>query len=261
MARKVCTLALIVLLNALAGCGDPNMGMGQRIPEDPRPVTRSVPAGVGEADIVTELEASRQAYRTALEQLVVYYSRAGNNTKLQWANKELDAVRVMPKYHYIPEVIDKPINLKATTPIPAADDLYYDALDYAKKAGRIRGLKNRNLLRLALEKYNRLIREHETSDKIDDAAFNAGVINEEFKDYSIALVYFQRAYYWDPDTVNPARFRAARILDRNMHRYAEALELYQQAVATEGRRDKNRQWKDFAEKRIRGLQKLEEGES
>jgi tetratricopeptide (TPR) repeat protein len=220
-----------------------------------------VPVGVGEADLVTEVESNRRAYRTGLEQLVAYYSRAGNNTKYEWAIKELDALKVMPKYNYIPEVIDKPINLKATTPIPAADDLYYDALDYERKAGRIRGLKNQNLLRLALEKYNRLIREHDTSDKIDDAAFNAGVINEEFKDYSIALVYFQRAYYWDPDTANPARFRAARILDRNMHRYSEALELYQQAVATEGRRDQNRQWKDFAEKRIRDLQKLEEGES
>ena len=112
---------------------------------------------------------------------------------------------------------------------------------------------------MALEKYNELIRKHPSSDKIDDAAYNAGVIQEYFKDYSIALLYYKRAFQWDPDTIHPARFRAARVLDKNLHRNAEALQLYQQAVKIEGQYEKYREWREYAERRIRELQKIDEG--
>jgi tetratricopeptide (TPR) repeat protein len=113
---------------------------------------------------------------------------------------------------------------------------------------------------LALAKYNDVIKKYPSSDKIDDAAYNAGVIYEYFKDYSIALLYYKRAFQWDPDTIYPARFRAARVLDKNLHRNDEALQLYQQAVKTEGQYEKYREWKEFAIKRIRELQKLDEGQ-
>ena len=108
---------------------------------------------------------------------------------------------------------------------------------------------------MALTKFEQLITKYPSSDKIDDAAYQAGEISEYFKDYSIALDYYQRAYSWDPDTPNPARFRAAKILDKHMHRNAEALELYKKAIEVEGRFGKNREWKDFAEERIEELQK------
>jgi len=77
-------------------------------------------------------------------------------------------------------------------------------------------------------------------------------------DYEIAITSFKRAFQWDPDTPHPARFSAARILDQRLHRNAEALQLYQQAVKIEGQFDKYRKWREFAEKRIRELQKLDE---
>jgi tetratricopeptide (TPR) repeat protein len=178
--------------------------------------------------------------------------------KLEWAKKELAALNTSPKYHYIIEANIAPANLKVSASIPDADDLYYDALRLDKDAGTLPILKNQNQLRLALEKYNDLIKKHPSSDKIDDAAYKAGVIYEYFKDYSIALLYFKRAFQWDPDTIYPARFRAARILDKNLHRNAEALQLYQQAVKIEGQFDKYREWREFAEKRIRELQKVDE---
>ncbi len=48
------------------------------------------------------------------------------------------------------------------------------------------------------------------------------------------------------------------MLDKNLHRNAEALKLYQEAVQTEGRFDKYREWKEFAERRIREMQKLDQ---
>ena len=264
MARKVCTTVVIVLLSVFVGCQSPDSGRGQLVPHDARTIGPATVVNIGtmsETDIVEQMTTNRQAYLKGLELLVGYYTKAGNNLKLQWAEKELAALKTMPKYNYIIDAIIAPANLKVSASIPEADYLYSDGLELEKKAGPlgpIPHLKNSNLLRLALGKYNQVIREHPTSDKIDDAAFKAGVIYEYFKDYTIAVLYYKRAFQWDPDTIHPARFRAARVLDKNMHENAEALKLYQQAVKIEGRFDKNRQWKEYAERRIRELQKIDE---
>jgi tetratricopeptide (TPR) repeat protein len=163
----------------------------------------------------------------------------------------------MPKYKYIIEAEGAPQNLKVSASIPEADVLYYEAEGIDKAAGRLPVLKNKNQLRIALAKYDEVIRKYPASDKIDDAAYNAGVIYEYFKDYSIALLYYKRTFQWDPETPHPARFRAARILDQRLHRKDEALQLYQQAVKIEGQFDRYREWREFAERRIRELQKLD----
>jgi tetratricopeptide (TPR) repeat protein len=263
MARNVCTGVLIILLSVLVGCQGVDKGRGQRLPQDRRqtygPASVVNIADTSEADLVEQMSVNRQAYRQGLELLAGYYTRTGNNMKLEWAQKELAALNSMPKYNYIIEANVAPQNLKVSASIPEADDIYYEAAELDKGAGTLPILKNENQLRLALEKYNEVIRKYPSSDKIDDAAYNAGVIYEYFKDYSIALLYYKRTFQWDPDTPYPARFRAARVLDKNLHRNAEALQLYQQAVKTEGQFEKYREWRDYAEKRIRELQKIDEG--
>lgn len=263
MARNVCTGVLIILLSVLVGCQDVDRGRGQLVPQGRRqalgPASVVNIADTSEADIVEQMSVNRQAYRQGLELLAGYYMRTGNNMKLEWAQKELAALNTMPKYNYIIEANVAPANLKVSASIPEADDIYYEAVELDKEAGTLPILKNENQLRLALEKYNEVIKKYPSSDKIDDAAYNAGVIYEYFKDYSIALLYYKRAFQWDPDTIYPARFRAARVLDKNLHRNAEALQLYQQAVKTEGQFEKYREWRDYAEKRIRELQKVDEG--
>lgn len=265
MARIACIGILVVLLNVLVGCQNVDRGRGQIVPTNTRqslgPGSVVNIADTSEVDIVEQMAVNRQAYRQGLELLVGYYTRTGNNMKLEWAKKELAALNTMPKYNYIIEAIVASANLKVSDSIPDADDLYYDAQQLDKDAGALPILKNENQLRLALEKYNELIRKYPSSDKIDDSAYNAGVIYEYFKDYSIALLYYKRAYQWDPETIHPARFRAARVLDKNLHRNAEALQLYQQAVKIEGQYEKYREWKEFAERRIRELQKIDESGS
>ena len=262
MARIACTVVLIVLLSVSVGCRGVDEGRGQRLPASP--TQRYGPAAVvnvadkSEVDLVEDMAVSRQAYRQGLALLVAYYTRTGNNMKLQWAQKELDAFNTMAKYEYIvgPEVLGR--NLRPTASIPAADDLFYEGEAFEKKAGPLPLLKDENSLRLALQKYNEVVKQFPTSDKIDDAAYKAGTIYEYFQDYSIALLYYQSAFQWDPDTTYPARFRAARVLDKDLHRNAEALKLYQEAVQTEGRFEKYREWREFAERRIREMQKLDQ---
>lgn len=263
MARNVCTVVLIIMMSVLVGCQGVDKGRGQIVPQGRRqalgPASVVNIADTSEADLVEQMAVNRQAYRQGLELLAGYYMRTGNNMKLEWAQKELASLNSMPKYNYIIEANVAPANLKVSASIPEADDLFYEAEETDKAAGALPLLKDENQLRLALEKYNEVIRKYPASDKIDDSAYNAGVIYEYFKDYSIALLYYKRTFQWDPETPHPARFRAARILDKNLHRHAEALQLYQQAVKTEGQLEKYREWRDFAEKRIRELQKVDEG--
>lgn len=268
MARIVLTWALIGLLTVVIGCQPSNPGSSQIIPSSPSQTVMSASvvdfSDTSEADLVEKMAISREAYRQGLEVLEAYYGRVGNYQKQQWARRELQSYDTMTKYTYIlgPEFTMQ--DRKPIASIPEADRLYLEAEAFEKQAGFLPVLdlpilKDENSLRLALSKYNQLIKMYPTSDKIDDAAYKAGVIYEYFKDYSIALLYYQSTYEWDPDGIYPARFRAARLLDKELYRKDEAVQLYQQAIKTEGRYEKYREWREFAQKRINQLQRLDEG--
>ncbi len=208
-----------------------------------------------------EFGRSREDYEKGLEQLVGYYSRTGNNMKLDMARKELSSHQRMLKYKYILGATTP--DLEAKNPVSEADDLFYATQRLQKEATPLGGgpILDKNKLRLALQKYDQLIRDYSTSDKIDEAAFQSGFILEGFGEYVLALDFYKNAFKWDPQTRNPARFKAAYILDKYLHRYGEALVLYQEALKTEAMFDQHRQWKVYAEGRIRDLQKLDEGQN
>ncbi len=260
MSRAILTVLLIVLLNVLVGCEGMDSGRGQVVPAGAKEFsgTGSV-AGVAtaaEADIVEQVSINRQAYRRYLGLLVEHYTKSGNNMKLMWAEKELAGLDAVVQYNYIVEASLAGPNLKAVASIAEADYMYDDAWRTEKKARGLIIIVDENLLRVALDKYNQLIKRHPSSNKIDDAAFRAAGIYEHFQDYSIAALYYQRASQWDPDTVHPAAFKAAYNLDRRLHRRAEALELYQQAVKNE---NLSINYRAFAEKRIKELTRSDQG--
>ena len=270
MARRACTWAIIGLLTVCIGCQPSNTGRSQIIPSSPdRTITTASVVDISdtsEADLVEKMAVSREAYRQGLEMMEAYYSRVGNYEKQQWVRRELQSFDTMTKFDYI---LSPEITMPSRRPVasfPEADRLYIEAEAFEKRAGFLPVLdlpilKDENSLRLALSKYNQIIKNYPSSDKIDDAAYKAGVVYEYFKDYSIALLYYQSAYEWDPDGLYPARFRAARLLDKQLYRKDEALQLYQQAIKTEGRYERYREWREFAEKRIKELQRLDEGQS
>ena len=100
-----------------------------------------------------------------------------------------------------------------------------------------------------------MIRKEPTSDKIGEAALRAAGICEYFSHFTIAVLYYQRAYQWDPENTYPARFKAAYILDKRMARRMEALELYRQSVELE---KLSRDYKGFAVRRIKELTRMDE---
>jgi len=251
MARAILTALLIVLLNVLVGCKGADSGQSQLVPTA---VKEAIGPGeqageAGENDLVEQMVVNRRAYRQSIEQLVEHYNKAGDNMKYTWAQRELSAIDAMPQYNYIIEAGVAGPDLKVGTRIPEADYMYMDAERLDKKARMLMVVSNEDMLREALDKYNEVIRKHPTSDRIDDAAYQAAEIYEYFKDYTIAILYYQRCYQWNPDTTYPARFRAAFILDRRLHRIAEALEAYKEVVKTAN----DHYQKKYAEKRIKEI--------
>ncbi len=262
MTRTVIIATSLLLLVGTVGCPPSDRGLAQRLPQR---TIYAAPANNGsgevvgstdEIDLVEQVATYRRSYRRSLELLVQHYTVVGDNRKLGWAKEELRSLDRMPQYRYIIDAEVMPANLSATARIPKADELYLDAVETHRQAQPIGILKDEEQLRVALEKYNQLIRQYPTSDKIDDAAYRAADIYEYFNDFEIALLYYQRAYQWDPDTPYPARFHAASILDKKLHRRGEALEIYQDAVLREG--DRYDEWKMYGERRIKELSSSEE---
>jgi len=257
MTRIVTTAAAICLLTIAAGCQS-NTGRSAQLPQRGNPSLNPAepaplpdPSSSDQIDLVEQLTTNRQAYRRSLQSLIQHYDAMGDNEKATWAKDELTALDRIPMYRYIIEA-DMPATLKATARIPAADELYNEAARLERSAGPLSApiLKDEEVLRAALAKYAEVIRKYPTSDKIDDAAYAMGRIQDYFKDYTLALVSFQRAYQWDATTPYPARFRAAGILDRKLHRRNEALVLYQEALIKESSFD---EYRIPAERRVKEL--------
>lgn len=257
MARITCIAFLVVMLNLMVGCNESNTGKGQMI----APVAKSAMAPMLEAadadevDLVEGMATHRKAYRQALETLVSHYESMGNYMKFKWAEKELQAFDEMPQYKYIIEAAVAGPDLRASATIPEADELYNEAEELYKEAKKLLVLKDKDLLYLALDRYNQVFRKYPTSDKIDDAAFQAGAIYEYFKDWSIAALYYQRTYQWDPATPHIARYKRAYILDNKLSNKAEALELYKEALEKDVVEGRYEVWKAYAERRVAALSK------
>jgi len=234
MARFILTANLLALLITVYGCAESNSGRGQLIAEGTKRTTDRhaviEAAQDKEVDIIEDMSMHRRAYRQSLEALIKHYRNTGDYMKREWARKEMASLDAIPQYNYIIEAGIAGPDLRAGEEIPEADDLYYAGQVVEDDARKLVLFKSSEKLRLALDKYNQVIRQYPTSDKIDDAAYRAGRIYEGFKDYSIAVLYYQRAYQWDPETVYPARYAAARLLDDKLLRRDEALELYSQAL-------------------------------
>lgn len=253
MAKTILTFVLVVFLHTLAGCYEVDSGQSQLLSSKFKTTPKEVlQTGAGEADVIEQVALNRQAYRNSLESLIAHYSMTGNNMMLKWAENELNQFDRMPKYNYIIEAGTARPGLKASTSITEANYLYADAVRLENKARGLLIVVDENLLRVVLGRYNELIKKYPSSDKIDNAAYRAAGIYEHFKDYTIALLYYQRAYQWEPQTTQPARFRAARILDQHMSRKAEALELYKEAIKQENLSEDN---KEYVKRRIASITK------
>jgi tetratricopeptide (TPR) repeat protein len=252
MSRKVFVGAVLLFAVLIFGCFEQEVKDDPRFRADPAQAEKvtgegfAVP-GAEEIDLVEDMTGRRNSYRASLKALIDFYEASGDATKLAWAQREY---ALMPQYRYLMPGEALKADLQATDSIEVADELYAEALTLYKEAGGLLIIVDEEKLRVSLSKFNLLIENYPSSDKIDDAAYKAGRIYNYFQDYEIAAVYFQRAFQWDKNTPYPARFRAAYILDRRLNMKVEALVLYQLSLEKESRYEDNA---EFARRRVRNL--------
>ncbi len=234
------SVVLVFLVLVLTGCNEERFMVEKPGPDVFEQMT---PSAAAEVALAEEVIAKRMAYRKELEKIKSFYEQSGNQLKLEWVNRELASLDSAPRYRYIIQAEVAGDKLAAKDSIPKADILYNDAKEIYKSTdlfplpgSRIITqdiLISRKRMQQALNKCNDLIKEYPTSDKIDDAAFMAGEIHEFFKDYSIAVLYYKRAFQWDPQTPYPARYRAAKLLDYELFERDQALQLYRESLQKE----------------------------
>jgi tetratricopeptide (TPR) repeat protein len=231
----------------LAGCNEERFMVPKPAPQVFEQMT---PSAAEEVALAEEVTAKRLAYRKELEKIKSYYEQSGNQLKIEWVNRELASIDAAPRYSYILQAEVAGDKLVAKDSIPKADILYKEALDIYNRTDVIFPIPlfvkhddlalqhptlyvSKKKLQRALNKCNELIKEYPASDKIDDAAYLAGEIHEWFKDYSIAALYYKRAFQWDSQTPYPARYRAANLLDYQLYERDKALLLYRESLQKE----------------------------
>lgn len=246
-------MALAVVL-VISGCGSSQSGEAQTVvnPEEKNFYDKAKLDVVDpqEIDLVEQMASLRTEYYEALKDLNKYYISTGNYTKTQWSNKEIEGFNNAPQYTYVSPAQIADVKPGKQVTIPEATNLFREATQIYDKADRIAILPDKEGLRLALSKFNQVIAKYPNSDVVDDAAYEAGTIYEKFKDYDIALYYFQKALEWNPEMKYPVRFRIAYLLDRKFGMSNDALPYYKSSMELEKSYTQNY---EFAAKRVEEL--------
>ncbi len=182
-----------------------------------------------EVDLVERLVTERDRYLESLKRLRAHYERTGNVEKLTRVEHELDGMGKVLTFRYLLDAEVPPADLRPTESIAAADEAYIKAYDLLRRGGHgVPALYREDLMVQSLKAFRGLIAQYPTSDKIDDAAFYCGEIHKEYfpNQETIAVLWYERAFAWDPATPHPARFQAAVLYDYRLYNRARALELY-----------------------------------
>jgi tetratricopeptide (TPR) repeat protein len=195
--------------------------------------TALMAAGSEEVDLVETMAGYRNSYRASLEQMKKYYQAIGDDTKRVWAEKELKSLDSIPWYRYLSPGDTATAGMYPSDAIPAADALYAEGVKLYKSAKALIVFTDKKKMQQALRKFEEVFQKYPTSDKIDDAVYKAARIYEHFKDYEIAVLYYQRNFQWNPNTKYSSRYKAATLLDYKLRKRKEALPIYQESLKKE----------------------------
>lgn len=210
-------------------------------------------ADAREVDLVEELIAHRNDYDRSLRRLHAYYGARGYVRKADWAAFEIKGFRNIKQFRYLLDAEVASDSLRAAESIPEADSLFAQAQKLMRSGGHgVPALYREDRMVQAANTFRRLIEQHPSSDKIDDAAFFLGEIHKEYlpNQEEIAVTWYERAWTWNPRTQHPARFHAAVVYDYRLHDRDRALELYRRVTNNESASAANAR---SAERRIEEL--------
>lgn len=208
--------------------------------------------GVDEVGLVEQVVRDRNAWEAALNRLADLYTRKGVDYKLQMVRNVQARFLRTHVYDYVLAAEIPPADLKPTEVIPEADALYAKAFKTYKDGKFLPLIVDYNKEREALALFRELIRKYPTSTKIALSAYFIAEIYKEYNNEDVRAVHwYERAWQWDPNILQPARFQAATVYDIRMGHKAKALELYKEVLKHE---QFNRSNVDFATQRIKSLE-------
>ncbi len=215
------------------------------------PPSKESVAGADERVLVEDLVVSRRKFLAGMEELAQYYERKNDG----WKAKVIRNVqaRLLPQRTYM-YFLDAEIpgpDARPTQVISAADQLYDEAYKLYKSGKPLPGVTSYPKQSKALELFVQLVQEYPSSTKIAlSAYFIAEIYKEYFQEDYRAVQWYERAWQWDPNILQPARFQAATVYDLRLQDHDKAIELYEQSILHDPPRFRN---KEFAQQRIREL--------
>lgn len=206
------------------------------LPEIVPPERQSL-EGVDERLLVEYVVSARRAYLAAADLLVALYEKQGNVYRAAFVKsikERFDPVRI---YMYFPTAEIPPEDLRPLDAIPEADAMFAQAHKlFLEGKGLLHTFVTTSYRkeRRALVTFLELIEKYPTSNKIALAAYYIGDIYKEYFNENVrAVLWYERAWQWDPKITEPARFQAGTIYDLRLHNPEKAVECYSGAIAYE----------------------------
>ena len=198
-----------------------------------------------EVDLIESVLSHRAEYQQNLRKLHAYYLSRGYASKADWAAFELKGLRRVKQFRYM---LETEVPQQTVTPVervPEADALYDKGRELMRRGGHgVPGFYHEGRMVEAAAILRELVEQYPSSNKTADAAFFLGEIHKEYLkgQEEIALLWYQRAWTWDPNTSHPARFQAAVVCDYRLHDRDHALELYRSVLENETGSKSNARW-------------------
>jgi tetratricopeptide (TPR) repeat protein len=204
--------------------------------------------------LVEWVAAARKTYVSAVSDLAALYERQGRTVRaniIRSIEKRFDAVRT---YLYfldaeIPGPDLRPVEVK-----PEAEELFdraYKLFIDGKGILHTFVSTDYNKERQALMLFREMIAKYPRSTRIALAAYYiADIYKEYFNEDVRAVKWYERAWQWDPNLTEPARFQAATVYDYRLKNCEKAVECYEAAIQHEQFNQSNVR---FAQRRIQEL--------
>jgi len=198
--------------------------------------------------------SARAAYKQAMRDLEKFYRDRLSLKKLKFITRVRERFDPVRTYVYFFSAEAPPENMKPVNVIPAAEELYSKALSIYKRGSLVPLFADYNKQRQALRLFLTITEQHPTSTRSPLAAFYIGHIYREYFNENVrAVMWYQRAWKWDPRIQIGARFQAAVVWDYRLQNHTRAMELYHAVLEHEFDDLTNR---DFARHRIAELTEL-----
>jgi hypothetical protein len=225
----------------------------ENVPEITMPTGESVDSA-DERLLVERTVAAREKYIADTDNVANVLAAKSDSYKLKVIRTMQARLDPICLYPYFPESMLPPRYLRPNAQIPAADRLYQEGVQLFQEG---KGWAHTFVTtsypkeRQACVRFMKLIHDYPQSTKIAMAAYYIAEINKEyFKENTLAVYWYERAWTWDPHITEPARFQAATVYDFHLHNYSKAVECYRLALKYDPYRWRN---PSECEERIKAL--------